>query len=78
MNTILFSSLILLAQASIDQRIDSFLEFLTKVMLLVGVVMLFYAGWKIHRGEVEDGLLAAVGAFIVALAVPIIRHFFSL
>lgn len=69
---------ILLAQASPDAKIEAFLAFLGKVMMLIGVVMIFFGGWKIHRGETADGLLAIVGGFIVALAIPIIRYFFSL
>ena len=78
MKTILFSSLILLAQASPDPSIDAFLVFLAKIMLLIGVTMVFYGGWKIHRGEVQEGLLAIIGGFIVGLAIPIVRFLSSL
>ena len=68
----------LLAQASPDTAIQSFLAFLAKVMLLCGVVAIFWGGWKISRGETADGLVALVGGFIVALAVPIIHYLASL
>lgn len=67
------STLVLLAQTSIDLPLNNFLAFLSKIMLLIGVVMIFYGGWKIHRGETSEGLLAIVGGFIVALSVPILR-----
>ncbi len=69
---------IMLAQASPDAAIDRFLEFIAKVMMMVGAIMIFFGGWKIHRGEISEGLLAILGGFIVALAIPIIRFFFSL
>ena len=70
--------LVLLAQAAAEPPIEPVLQFLGKIMMLVGVVMVFYGGWKIHRGETEDGILAIIGGFIVAMAIPIMKYFFSL
>ena len=76
---ILFAEIFpLLAQASPDAAIVRFLEFLAKILMLVGVVMIFYGGWKIHRGETQEGLLAIVGGFIVALAIPIMKFLISI
>ena len=66
-------TLVIFAQTDIDQSIDRFLAFLANVMMLIGVVMVFYGGHKIHRGDASDGLMAILGGFIVALAVPIMR-----
>ena len=66
---------VLLAQAAADPSFDPIISFLSKVMLLVGGVMIFAGGWKIHKGENSEGLLAIAGGFIVALAFPIIRYF---
>ena len=70
--------IILLAQAAADPPFDPIISFLSKVMLLVGGVMVFAGGWKIHKGENTEGLLAIAGGFIVAMAFPIIRYFASL
>jgi len=63
----------LLAQTSMDSSITSFLDFLTKVGMLVGVVAIVYGGWNISRGETERGLVALIGGFIIATAVPIVK-----
>ena len=68
----------LLAQIATEPPLESVLQFLGKIMMLVGVVMIFQGGWKIHRGETSDGILAIIGGFIVAMAIPIIRYFFSI
>lgn len=72
------AALVLLGQASLDASIDRFLEFLAKIMMLVGVVLVAYGGIKIHRGESADGLMAIVGGFVVAAAIPIVRFLFSI
>jgi hypothetical protein len=69
---------VLLAQVAADPSFDPIISFLSKVMLLVGGVMIFAGGWKIHKGENSEGLLAIGGGFIVAMAFPIIRYFAGL
>ena len=69
------SGIVLLGQA--EPSLDPIMSFLSKVMMLVGGVMIFAGGWKIHRGETTEGLLAIAGGFIVAVAFPIIRFFFT-
>ena len=69
--------LVVLAQAAAEPSMDPIISFLGKVMLCVGGVMIFAGGWRVHKGENSEGLLAIVGGFIVAMAFPIIRYFFN-
>ncbi len=78
MTPLLATTYILLAQSTIDPSIDRFLEFIAKITMLVGISVVFMGGWKIHRGEAGDGILAIIGGFIIALAVPIIKFLFSI
>jgi|ERR1017187_2117934 hypothetical protein len=68
----------LLAQTSMDSSINSFMDFITKVNVLIGVVVIVYGGWNISRGETERGLVSLIGGFIIALAVPIMRFLVGL
>lgn len=68
----------LLAVGAAEPDIELIFGFLSKILMLVGIVMIFYGGWKTHRGETSDGILAIIGGFIVSMAIPIIRYFFSL
>jgi hypothetical protein len=67
------ASVLFLAAVSVDDAIKQFIEFLSRIMMVIGIAVVFYGGWKIHRGEVEEGVLALIGGFIVCLAVPIIK-----
>lgn len=69
---------ILLAQAGQPLPIDAFLDFLSKIMLIFGVVAIFWGGWKIARGELGEGIMAIAGGFIMIIAIPIARHLMGL
>ncbi|HOB98775.1 MAG TPA: hypothetical protein PKM43_08525 [Verrucomicrobiota bacterium] len=68
----------LLAQASIEPQIESFLKLIQLLLLPVIVCLIIYGAWCIHNGEVSKGVLAIVGALILALAVPIAKILFGL
>jgi hypothetical protein len=78
LNTLYTATYGILAQAAPDVPINNFLGFLSKIMLLCGVVAIFWGGWKTSRGETAEGVLAIIGGFIIALAVPILRYLGSL
>ena len=61
MNSILTTPYFVLAQAGLDGPFDNFLNFLSKIMLLCGVVAVFWGGWKISRGETAEGVVAIIG-----------------
>ena len=58
-----------------EPSLERVTTFLTRLMILVGGVMIFAGGWRIHRGETTEGLLAIAGGFVVAIAFPIINYF---
>ena len=67
------SGIVLLGQA--EPGIEPVIQFLSRIIALIGVIIIFAGGWKIHRGETTEGLMAIAGGFIVAVAFPIIRFF---
>jgi hypothetical protein len=79
MNTNTLTALIILAQADVNSAITSFTTFLGRILMLVGIVIVAWGGWQVaRRGEHADGLIAIVGGFIIAMAIPIIKFFASL
>ena len=78
MYNLLTDTFLVLAQAGQPLPIDAFLEVLGKVMLLCGVVAIFWGGWWISRGEVGEGVMALVGGFVIVIAIPIARHLMNL
>lgn len=69
----LFPLGLLLAQASFDSALTSFISFLTRILLLIGVAVVALGGWLIAQGKNSDGILAIIGGFVIAAAVPIVR-----
>ena len=67
------SGIVLLGQA--EPGLEPVIQFLSRIMALIGGISIFAGGWKIHRGETTEGLMAIAGGFIVAVAFPIIRFF---
>jgi hypothetical protein len=79
MKPIIATSFVILAQADVNSAITSFTTFLGRILLLIGIVIIAWGGWQVaRRGEHADGLIAIIGGFIIAMAVPIIRFFASL
>jgi hypothetical protein len=70
------SGMTLLAQASAPS-FDPLIDLFGKLFLVVGAVAIVRGGWMISRGEPESGLVSIIGGFVIALAIPIIRYFFS-
>jgi hypothetical protein len=68
-----FSVVPILAQASVDGAVDRFLSFLAKIFLILGVLIIAYGGYLIHQGRLSEGLLAILGGFILALAIPLMK-----
>ena len=68
----------LLAALAFDTAVDTFLNFLTKILLLVGIVIMLWAGWSIHEGKIREGIMALIGGLIVALAIPLAKWIITL
>ena len=68
----------MLAQASPDQAVTRFLDFLAKIFLILGSLIIAYGAYLIHQGRVAEGLLGLLGGFILALAIPLMRFFLSI
>jgi hypothetical protein len=64
---------LMLAQATFDTALESFLQFIGKVLLLIGVAMIFLGGWLVSQGKTTEGLLAITGGFITSSAILIVR-----
>lgn len=69
---------LLLAQASVDDPINNVLHFFSKILVMIGLCAVAFGGWRVHRGEASDGLMALAGGFIIILAVVITRYFAGL
>ena len=61
------------AQATFDAALESFLGFISKILLLLGVAVVFYGGWMVSQGKSSEGVLAILGGFIIAAAIPIVK-----
>lgn len=68
----------ILAQAGMEPSLDPIFGFLGKIMMLVGSVVLFIGGWKIYKGEPDVGVMAIIGGGLIAMAIPLIKYFFSI
>ena len=68
----------LLAALSFDTAVDNFINFLAKILLLIGIIIMLWAGWSIHEGKIREGLMALIGGLIVALAIPLAKWIISL
>ena len=67
-----------LAQATIDSAFDNIIILLGKILLLVGLVMLIWAALLAHDGKIRETVYAIIGAFILAIAVPLLKLIFSI
>ena len=67
----------LLAQTSLDSRIDSALGLIQKILILPSVCLVVYGAWAISEGKVRDGVLAIVGGFLLGAAIPIAKALFA-
>ena len=76
--TFISHGFILFAQASIEAQVDNFLAFLGKLLLLVAVIMVIWAGLLLHDGKTREGVFALTGAFVLSIAVPAAKAIFSL
>jgi hypothetical protein len=63
----------ILAQATFDAALQSFLGFLAKILILIGIAVVFYGGWMVSQGKSSEGVLAIIGGFLIASAIPILR-----
>jgi hypothetical protein len=63
----------LLAQAAPDQAIETFLNFLAKLFIIIGAIAIGYGGYEVARGRVVEGLLSVFGGLVLALAIPLMR-----
>lgn len=67
------SVLLLLAQANIDTSVTSFIDFMGRIFNIIAIIMVLHAGSLIHDGKTREAWFALSGAFICALAVPIVK-----
>lgn len=68
----------ILAATSIESGIDSFLNFMQKLMILPALALVLYAGYLIStEGRIREAIMSLCGALLLALAVPIVRAIFS-
>lgn len=65
----------MLAQVDPKAAIKSFLDFISMVLILLGVCLVAYGGILIAQGRHLEGIIAIVGGFICVLAVPIVYAF---
>lgn len=78
MTAVISVPLVILAQVSIEPQIRSALKTIQLLLLPVIVCLIIYGAWCIHDGKIREGILAIVGALILALAVPIAEILFGL
>lgn len=62
----------ILAQAAIP-GLENFVTFLQTVSILVGICLVLYGAWQIHRGQLGEGVLSLVAGFLSCVTVPVIR-----
>src|SRR5262245_9631060 len=64
----------LFAQASLSSAATEFISaVLAPVLLLIGIVVIAYGGFLINQGRTQEGLMAIIGGFIIAVAVPVMK-----
>ncbi len=72
------SPVVFLAEVDLKEALKSFLEFLSWVLIVLGVCLVAYGAILIAQGRHLDGVVAIVAGFILVLAVPIIYYFAKL
>lgn len=63
----------MLAQANAIPGLDSLLQFLQTVAVLVGLCLILYGAWQIHQGHVSHGVLSLIAGFIAVITIPLVR-----
>ncbi len=76
--THLLHSLLLAQATGIESQIDAALHIIQLITLPMAVALLAYAAYCISEGRLREGILAIIGALVLALAVPIARLLFNL
>ena len=66
--------IIILAQTDLTAAIDSFRLLLARICLLIGTAAIAYGGYLIAKGHTLEGVLAVIGGFLIAIAVPLITY----
>ena len=67
----------LLAAADVAASINSFLDFVQKLLILPALALVLYAAWMFHENRIRDAAMALGGALLLALAVPIVKAIFG-
>jgi hypothetical protein len=62
----------ILAQAAVP-GLEQFLTLLQTISLLIGITLILFGAWQLHKGMISEGILSCVAGFICCVAVPIIR-----
>ncbi len=70
--------LTLIFAQSFDGQVDTFIKFIGKILLIVGLFMVVWAGLQIHDGRTREGISALFGAFIMSMASIIVHYLFGL
>ena len=68
----------LMAQVSVSNAVQKFLDFMALIFLTIGVLVLVFAGYLLNQGRVAEGLMSLLSAFIIALAIPTMKLFLQL
>lgn len=68
-------AVVFLAQMDPKDALKSFLEFLSWVLITLGVCLVAYGAILIAQGRHLDGVVSIVAGFILVLAVPIVYYF---
>ena len=67
----------LLAAADVAASINSFLDFVQKLLILPALALVLYGAWMFHENRIRDAAMALGGALLLALAVPIVKAIFG-
>jgi hypothetical protein len=71
--TVSFAPVVLAQISSIQPKVDQALQLIQLLLLPVVVCLILFGAYCIHEGKIREGILAIVGALILALAVPIAK-----
>jgi hypothetical protein len=68
----------LLAAADVAASINSFLDFVQKLLVLPALALVLYSAWMFHENNrIRETAMALAGALLLALAVPIVKAIFG-
>ena len=65
------------ATGGVEGPINSFLDFVQKLLILPALALVLYAAWMFHENRIRDAAMALGGALLLALAVPIVKAIFG-